>query len=411
MKTYSEVTTQAKQQLRGTLQKQQAKASEEKHDERNFDVEESRHIDNEKVKDDVFVTWLDTEEKSFGFEEAVLKAYEEFYTPHLKRINDNYVKDRHAEKQKTMEEFLASNRPEAFILQIGNCLDNVDADTLRECVEDYLDWEEEWNEEHGRPFEILTLALHADEASNHIHGLKAWKARDKHGNLIPNREKALEQAGVELPNPGKKVSRYNNRNMTFTAMCRDKWLDICEEHGFDIIREPIKDVKGKKQGDFIREREKDYQERMNALETAEKANLDMEIQNIQEAYAIGSVSLLQADKTQELSDWENRLEDKHFELCETVMAVQNLEDSAREYCLEAKKYLSMSGDNSRASLMAEFMSKCKMGNATAYNVFCMREPQLAQERAKKEAQIQRDIDKIINKVASRNRNNDYDFDL
>ena len=371
-------------------------------------MENSQHIDQDRVDEDEFYTWLDTEEyQCTDFDEAMLKFYEETYSDTLKRINDNYVKDRHPEKQKDMKQYLEQHMPESFIMQIGNCMDNVDADKLMDCVQDYLAWEDEWNEEHGRPFEILTMALHVDEATSHIHGTRAWKAKDKHGNIIPNREKALEQAGVELPNPDKKTSRYNNRNVTFTAMCRDKWLDICEEHGFDIIREPIKDVKSKNKGDFIREREKDYQERLNAVETMEKANLEAEIQNIQEAYAIGSVSLLQADKAKELDERESKLDDKEVEIAEKVMTAKDLCDDAVGYCKEAQKYANM-GDNSRASLMAEFMQNCSMNGKSAYDVFCERELQLKVARVKADYELQQSINKTMNSIKSINHDCDYE---
>lgn len=268
MKAYS-LTPKQQKAMRASLQKQSSKASEGKHDERDIDLENSRHIDQDRQDQNYYWTRYNTDEKSVSFDEAIQRTYEELYTPTLKRINANYVKDRHPEKQKTMSEYIDSHRPEAEILQIGNVLDNVDVSTLVKCVNAYLEWEEEWNNDHGRPFETITLALHGDEATHHIHKMKAWKGVDKHGNLIPNREKALERAGVPLPNPDKKQGRYNNRNMTYTAMCRDKWLDICEEHGLDIIREPIQDVKGKKKGDYIREREKDYQERLESLTEAQ----------------------------------------------------------------------------------------------------------------------------------------------
>ena len=409
MKSYSGMTQQAKQAMRASFTKQQAKSSTGKHDRRNFDVENSQHIDLDRLENDVFYTWLDTEEYTCDdFDEAMLRFYEATYGDTLKRINDNYVKDRHPEKQKTMQDYLTQHMPEAFILQIGNVLDNVDADTLAECVDDYMEWEQQWNEEHGYPFEVLTMALHDDEATPHIHGTRAWRGIDKHGNVVPNREKALEQAGIELPQPNKKVSRYNNRNVTFTAMCRDKWLDICEEHGLNIIREPIKDVKSQNKGNFIREREKDYQERLNALETAQKALFEVEIQQHTEQYAIDSISLIQADKEKELAELENRLDDKEFELAETVAAVRSTEDFAIATCKEAKKYANM-GDNSRASLMAEFMQGCKMGNMTAYDVFCQREPQLSRARTHRDYEIQRKVDNIMNKINSRNRDNDYDF--
>lgn len=360
MKSYSGLSAQAKQQMRATLQKQQAKPSEEKHDERKFDIENCDWIDSEKTKDNEYHVYC---EEGLSYEEVVLKFYNETYSDTLQRINDNYVKDRHPEKQKTMEQYLEMHRPEASIMQIGNCLDNVDADKLMECVEDYFSWEEEWNQAHGRPFESLTVALHVDEATSHIHSLKAWRGKDKHGNIIPNREKALEQAGVELPHPDKKVSRYNNRNVTFTAMCREKWLDICEEHGFDIIREPIKDVKAKNKGDYIREREKDFKERSEALETAQKAFIEAEIEQNQKDYAIESISFVLDERENALNQWTKAISkekekfEAHVERGNEILANRENELNKREASI------SLNAENV-LKREQKVLSKLMMGNGT-----------------------------------------------
>jgi hypothetical protein len=398
--------------MRATLQKGQAKQGEEKHDDREFDVENSLHIDPDKVEDDMFWTYADTEEEHVPHDTAVLNAYESLYKDTLKRINDNYVKDRHPEKQSSMEEYLAKHRPEASILQIGNCLDEVDEDTLIECVQDYMSWEEEWSEAHGNPFMNLTLAMHVDETTPHVHTMKAWIAKDKYGNNIPNREKALEQAGIELPNPDKKVSRYNNRNMTFTAMCRDKWLDICEEHGLDIIREPIKGVKHKDKGNFIREREKDYQERSEALRAAQEAEIEVEVQNHADAYAIASISLIQDDIAKVLDARGKKLDDKKEELVETVQLVLCHEDNASLLCEDAKKYADKyanMGNNERASLMGEFLQGFSINGKNAYEVFCEREPQLKEARDQRNYEFQQNADRLLRSIQSRNREHDYDF--
>lgn len=408
MKSYSGLSAQAKQQMRASLTKQQAKASTAKHDSRNFDVENSQHIDQDKVNEDEFYTWLDTDEyKCTDFNEAMLKFYEETYSDTLKRINDNYIKDRHPKKadKNTMEVYLANHMPEAFILQIGNCMDNVDADKLMDCVQDYLAWEDEWNEEHGRPFEILTMALHVDEATPHIHGTRAWKAKDKHGNIIPNREKALEQAGVELPKPDKKVSRCNNRNVTFTAMCRDKWLDICEEHGFDIIREPIKDVKSQNKGDYIREREKDFKERSEALEAAHKAFIEAEIEQNQKDYAIESISFILDECETALNQWEKAISkekekfEAHVERSNEILA--NREAEIDEAMSDTYKF-----QLSRALGVAK---KYAFSNGKTMYDEIMRQESIYKEMQKNN--IQQKLDRQMAQIErNMNKNKSYDYD-
>ena len=67
-----------------------------------------------------------------------------------------------------------------------------------------------------KPMQILNMAIHHDEQGGlHAHIRRVWNTTDKDGNLTLGQNKALEAAGVELPEPDKKVSRYNNRKMTF----------------------------------------------------------------------------------------------------------------------------------------------------------------------------------------------------
>lgn len=44
--------------------------------------------------------------------------------------------------------------------------------------------------------------------------------------------------GVELPNPDKPRSRFNNRKQVFSRMCREHLLQICREHGLEIEEIP-----------------------------------------------------------------------------------------------------------------------------------------------------------------------------
>ena len=43
--------------------------------------------------------------------------------------------------------------------------------------------------------------------------------------------------GIELPDPSKPKSKFNNRKMTFDKICRDLLLEICENHVLYMQRE------------------------------------------------------------------------------------------------------------------------------------------------------------------------------
>ena len=51
-------------------------------------------------------------------------------------------------------------------------------------------------------------------------------------------EKALREAGIELPDPSKPEGRYNNRKITFDKMRREMFQEICLKHGLKIEVEP-----------------------------------------------------------------------------------------------------------------------------------------------------------------------------
>lgn len=185
------------------------------------------------------------------FEEAELLFYEQHFSGQLAAVNANYEKNGHPERCKDMAAWKESRRnaPAESIFQIGdkhNTGVHADADTLWECFQEYAAMEQAWNEEHGNPFTVLTVALHADEPEcpAHIHVRRAWHYQEGE-QLFLGQEKALAQAGIELPHPDKKEGRYNNRKMVYDAMMREKWLDILESRGIQVEREPAPGSKKK----------------------------------------------------------------------------------------------------------------------------------------------------------------------
>lgn len=298
--------------MKASYVKRQANAATAKHDSRDFDIVSSDHIDETRSDDNRYYTWNSDEDENrdYNFEKSILSYYEKTYRAALDQTNENYIKQRHPERCKTMKEYMESNKhmPEMTVLQIGNVTDDMDADKLEECFIDYLEWFNEWSEEHGKPFKVLTAALHVDEATPHIHMTTAWNGKDKYGNTIANRSNALERAGISLPDPDKKETRTNNRNVTFTRICREKWYDICEEHGISIDREPIPNQKGKDKGDYVRDREKDYMSRSEALQQQQSA-LDREKKALRsyEANAIKETEALIEDLQKDAQDIQIRL--------------------------------------------------------------------------------------------------------
>jgi hypothetical protein len=206
-----------------------------KHNDRQFDIRNAEHIDPERVKNNRYWNW--TGNPKMSFEDAEAAFYEQHIKQHLDAQNTRYRAQRHAERAKTMDEYRKSPQtcPEEVILQIGKMGDTIPADMMARIIQEQINWEQQ----QFPGVKVLDVALHMDEqGAPHIHERRAWVYTDRDGNLAISQNKSLEQMGVELPNPNKPRSRFNNRKMTFSRMCREHLLQICREHGLEIEEIP-----------------------------------------------------------------------------------------------------------------------------------------------------------------------------
>lgn len=205
-----------------------------KHNDRSFNISHAEHIDPERVKLNRYWNWTG---KEITFEDAERAFYEKHIRQHLDAQNARYKAQRHAERVKSMDEYRRSPQtcPEEVILQIGKLGDTIPADMMARIIQEQINWEQK----QFPGVKVLNVALHMDEqGAPHIHERRAWVYTDKDGNLAISQNKALEQMGVELPNPNKPRSRFNNRKMSFSRMCREHLLQICREHGLEIEEIP-----------------------------------------------------------------------------------------------------------------------------------------------------------------------------
>lgn len=207
-----------------------------KHNDRNFNINHAEHINPERVKLNRYWNWTGNPETTF--EAAEIAFYEKHISAHLEAQNARYRAQRHAERAKTMDEYRRSPQtcPEEVILQIGKAGDTIPADMMARIIQEQINWEQKT----FPGVKVLDVALHMDEpeAAPHIHERRAWVYTDKDGNLAISQNKALEQMGVELPNPDKPRGRFNNRKQVFSQMCREHLLQICREHGLEIEEIP-----------------------------------------------------------------------------------------------------------------------------------------------------------------------------
>ena len=228
----------------GRISKATGKAFGAKHNDRDFDVKLSDNIDPTRAGQNVM--WACYE--GMTFEAAEERYYNEVFGQKLQRTNERYIQQRHPERCRTMDEYRKSRQhcPEELILQIGKVEGHVDAETLRACLSDYFGALGPYMvQDPGHPgvgMQVLDYAIHNDEAVPHVHIRRVWQYVGKDGLPETGQEKALERLGFDPPDPAQEIGRRNNRKMAFDAMMRERWIEICRDHGLEIESEPVQDA-------------------------------------------------------------------------------------------------------------------------------------------------------------------------
>lgn len=253
------------------------------HLDRNFDVSKAQNIDESLVANNVI--WKFAEKYDKGESQSINDYEQDFYEDNfgeqLKRRNETQIKNRHKDRVQTTEQFRrnAKSCPEEVIWTIGKAGEDVDVEIFKECFLEYVEW-------HNQTFpnaKILDAGLHLDEpnAAPHIHQRQVWFATyDRETGekyLRVHQEDALEEMGIERPNPNAKKSRYNNAKVTYTKMCRDQMMEIAEAHGIEIERVP--EDKTKSGLSLLEYKVRTAQEKLAKTET-ENANLEAENTNL-----------------------------------------------------------------------------------------------------------------------------------
>ena len=312
-----------------------------KHNDRIFDLKKAKHIDEEKTKDNFNWKWNDNQKgnQSQTFVESEKMFYEEHFTKFLEAQNERYRKSGHKERMKTMDEYMKKIKtcPESAILQVGKQGETIDADLLKRITIKYIQWEMNTFPN----VKILNASMHVDEpdAAPHFHERKVWIAHDRFGNEMVNQEQALKEMGIEAPKPDKPINRYNNAKMTYTKMCRDKYIEICKEHGLELELEPLEASKTglehdeykrrqeeEKRKKAIEERDIAVSERNEAILEKDKAftERDVAIEERNKAFMERDKALTECD---ELSNFAKDLESECNELSSLTKNLQKQRDS------------------------------------------------------------------------------------
>ena len=215
------------------------------HNDRRFDPEHSEHIDNERVRQNIYwdcyqgyTTMEDRgKEDNFSFSQIEMAYYSEHYSDYVINQNKRHEKARHPDRCKGVEEILKNKKtcPEESIYQLGTIDEHASVETL---IRVFDEFKKEFDERFGSNVHIIDWSLHMDESTPHIHERHVFDATNRYGEIEPKQEAALEELGFELPNPEKKRSKTNNRKVVFDSACRAMFLDICKRHGLELDEEP-----------------------------------------------------------------------------------------------------------------------------------------------------------------------------
>lgn len=207
------------------------KDSSGRHNDRNFDLSKAPHIEAERSKDNRYYTYNGEMDKTFR--QIELEYYKEHFSKALQEQNIRNIKNRHPERNKTIRDFhrAKQTRPEDKIIQVGDKYNHISGDKLWEIAEEYR---KRFNEMYGSHCTILSMALHMDEDTPHVHIRRVWSYVDENGNEKVGEKKALEALGFMDKDPSKDPGKHNNPKIIFTAQERELLLDICRDKGVEL---------------------------------------------------------------------------------------------------------------------------------------------------------------------------------
>ena len=217
-----------------------------KHNDRSFNLANSEHIDPERAKGNLYwdcfhgfrstIAPQDPDDLARTFSDVERQFYETHYSEFIERQNERNAKIRHTERNRSIPDLLSSRKtcPEETIYQLGTKDDHASGEVLLAVVTEFI---EEFKARFGDHVHVLDWALHLDESTPHIHERHVFDCENKHGEVAPQQEKALEALGFELPDQGKPLSRRSNRKITFDAACRKMLFEIAKRHGLELEEE------------------------------------------------------------------------------------------------------------------------------------------------------------------------------
>lgn len=213
----------------------QGQAYRASHNDRKFDLDKAEHIEQERTKKNIYWHYLQKENPDMDFSTAEKTFYKDHFEEALSIRNSSYIQHGNKKQVRTLEEYMQEHCPEETIWMIGNAEDMIPAKILHNV------WTEQktWMEAMFPQVTVLDWALHVDEqGAPHIHERHVFIGHDKRGLEVVGQNKALAEMGISAPNPQRPTGRHNNAKMTYTAICRQHFQELCKRHGLDIEVQP-----------------------------------------------------------------------------------------------------------------------------------------------------------------------------
>lgn len=213
----------------------QGQAYRANHNDRKFDLDKAEHIEQERTKENIYWHYLQKENPDMDFSTAEKTFYKDHFEEALSIRNSSYIQHGNKKQVRTLEEYMQEHCPEETIWMIGNAEDMIPAKILHNV------WTEQktWMEAMFPQVTVLDWALHVDEqGAPHIHERHVFIGHDKRGLEVVGQNKALAEMGISAPNPQRQTGRHNNAKMTYTAICRQHFQELCKRHGLDIEVQP-----------------------------------------------------------------------------------------------------------------------------------------------------------------------------
>ena len=182
------------------------------HNDRRFNPEHSEHIDNERVRQNIYwdcyqgYTTMEDQgkENNFSFEQIELAFYEEHYGNYVMKQNERHVKARHPDRCKEVEDVWKNKKtcPEESIYQLGTIDEHASVETLILVFDEFkkefdkrfgsnvhiIDWSNTWTKQHLIFMSVMFSMLQTDMEKLSRNRKQHWKNLDLNFQIQKRRD-------------------------------------------------------------------------------------------------------------------------------------------------------------------------------------------------------------------------------